>query len=238
MNAKKFLLLIEFALLAAMPSLGALITSASQIGMPQTVIDFGQFAGVNSIYTQGPVSVGSGVTFSSTNPYAYGSYLGSGPFDFANNGSWNTSVTAASLGTDFSGFLDQYTMTFAFAQPVKAVGGTIDFVVDPVNAPGFHNVTIQAIGSNGAVLETDDISALEAAHNLDFTQGGLFFGISSNQADISAFSLSNSDVAIQGLVFSGSTTATPEPGTTILLFIGAAVLLCRWYGLHRRAMTK
>src|SRR5579875_749307 len=97
-----------------------LITSSSQIAQPQSVIDFSQFAGANTITTMGPTSLGQGVTFQSTNPD--GSVLGPGPYSLNDNGKWDSAINFAGLDVDqFGG--DQYTMTFSFTNPVSAVGG-------------------------------------------------------------------------------------------------------------------
>jgi hypothetical protein len=235
-----FARLTALSVIATAPMLADLITSSSQIGPSQTV-DFSQFGGaVPTIVRTTPISVGAGVTLTSTNPD--GSFLGSGPYSFNDNGSWNSSLTLAGLDVDLFGG-DQYTMTFAFAQPVKAVGGILDYAVFP--ASGFSDVVITAFGSDGSMLEMYDITKVAPISS----QGGQFLGIGRGQADIASFSLSNSAVAIRNLTFS---SAVPEPAAASLLPIGGLLLffhlgrsrpsaICsdasarrRSLGLHRR----
>jgi PEP-CTERM motif len=217
MRAAPFLQYVLVALVSAPTSWGALITSASQIGTPQTVIDFNQFAGANSITTMGPVSVGAGVTFQSTNPD--GSILGSGPYSFNDNGTWNSSLTFAGLDVDAFGN-DQYTMTFTFAHPVAAVGGLLNYAVFEFS--GFSDATISALNSSGMVLESYDIDQLAPISTPGATNAEEFLGIARSQSDIAAFALSNSAIAITDLTFSGN---VPEPNTTALCIAGLAVLL-------------
>jgi len=205
----------------ALVSLGiaqaGLITSSSQIGQPQTVINFSQFAGANAITTMGPVAVASGVTFRSTNPD--GSTLGQGPYSFNDNGTWNSSVTFAGLNVDqFGG--DRYTMTFSFAHPVSAVGGLLNYAVFQYS--GFSDVVMNALAANGSVLETYDISAIAPISTPNAVNGSEFRGIEDSRADIFGFSLSNSAVALTDLTFSST---IPEPSTWCLLLAGLCGLL-------------
>jgi hypothetical protein len=226
MKAAKLARLIGLALVTAVISNANLITSANQIGKSSTVVDFSQFAGAKTIYTEGPVPVGSGVTFRSTNPD--GSLLGSGPYSFNNNGTWGSTLTMAGLDVDnFGG--DAYSMTFSFAKPVSAVGGILDYAVFP--SSGFSDVVITALGSKGQILASYDVTVKAPISG----PGGAFVGISQSQADIAAFSLSNSAVAIRDLTFSSSGTPTsPEP-STLLLLGGGIVVLC--VGRRKRGRT-
>lgn len=209
----------------ALSAQASLITSASQIGQPQTVITFSQFAGPNTVYTTGPVSIGNGVTFTSTNPA--GSLLGQGPYSFNNNGSWNSAVDLAGLDVDQFGN-DKYTMTFSFARPVSAVGGLMNYAIFQFS--GFSDVVISALGVNGNVLESYDISQLAPISTPSGIDMGQFLGIERSQADIAAFSLSNSAVAITDFTFASS---VPEPGTSCLLLAGLSALLLRRRGWRR-----
>jgi len=222
MNVAKPARFVTLALFSLVTSEASLVTSSNQIGSSQTVVDFSQFAGVNTIHPTSPVSVGSGVTFSSTNPD--GSVLGSGPYSFNDNGSWDASLTLAGLDVDLFGG-DEYTMTFAFAQPVSAVGGIIDYAVFP--ASGFSDVVITALASDGKILEMYDITTVAPISS----QGGQFLGIARSQADIASFSLSNSAVAIRNLTFSGA----PEPSAISLLPVGSLLVLFRLRRMSRRS---
>ena len=216
--------LLALSAIAITPMLASLITSSSQIGSPQTVVDFSQFAGpVPTIVTTTPIAVGAGVTLTSTNPA--GSYLGSGPYSFNDNGAWDASLTLAGVDVDLFG-VDTYTMTFTFSKPVSAVGGLIDYASFP--GSGFSDAVLMVFAANGSILETEDISAYATAKKLVLGQGGLFFGISQPKADIAAFSLSNSAVAIRDLTFSGGSVpvAVPEPEAISLVPLGIVLLVC------------
>jgi hypothetical protein len=223
--------LLALSAIAITPLLASLITSSSQIGSPQTVVDFSQFAGpVPTIVTTTPIPVGAGVTLRSTNPA--GSYLGSGPYGFNDNGTWGPSLTLAGLNVDLFGG-DKYAMTFTFAKPVSAVGGLIDYA--SYYGSGFSDTVLMVFAADGSILETEDISTYATAKKLDLSQGGLFFGISQPKADIAAFSLSNSAVAIRDLTFSGGSGSVPEPAAISLLALGAALLFRLRRGQrHRR----
>lgn len=202
----------------AMASIAAasLITSAAQIGQPQTVIDFNQFAGSNSVTTQGPIQVGTGVSFTSTNPS--GSAVGSGPYSFSDNGTWNSTMTFAGLDVDqFGG--DQYTMKFCFSHPVDAVGGFVNYAAFQYS--GFSDVIMSALGIKGNVLESYDINKVDPISTPGETNAGEFIGILTGRDDIAAFTLSNSAVAITDLTFS---TGVPEPNAFVLGLIGLIAL--------------
>jgi len=216
--------LLALSAIAITPMLASLITSSSQIGSPQTVVDFSQFAGpVPTLVETTPISVGAGVTLTSTNPA--GSYLGSGPYSFNDNGTWGPSLTLAGVNVDLFGG-DTYTMKFTFSKPVSAVGGVIDYASFP--GSGFSDAVLMVFAADGSILETEDISSYAAAKKLDLSQGGLFFGISQPKADIAAFSLSNSAVAIRDLTFSGGSmpVPVPEPEAISLVPLGTVLLVC------------
>jgi hypothetical protein len=212
------LVAVAFLLGLALPASAGLITSASSLPSPGSVIDFSQFAGANPIrITTVPVQVGElvgkDITLTSTNPD--GSVLGSGPYDFNDNGSWSPASTFAGLDVDLFGN-DQYTMTFHFnGGPVAAVGGLLNYAV--LADSGFSDVVISALDSKGAVLESYDITQLAPISTPGAVDGGAFRGIVRSSADIAGFSLSNSAVAIADLTFS---TAVPEPASWCLVMAG------------------
>jgi len=224
MKTRALIRLIGLGLFGITLSQAAFLTSAAQIGKPATVLDFSQFAGANTIYATGPVSLGSGVTFRTTNPD--GSLIGSGPYSFTDNGTWGSTITLAGLDVDQFGD-DKFTMTFAFANPVSAVGGIVDYAVFP--SSGFSDVVITALGTKGQILASYDLNSKDPISGA----AGQFVGISQSTADIAAFTLSNSAVAIQDLTFSrvGGSTAMPEPGSVGLIVGGGLVL---WWGWRRR----
>jgi hypothetical protein len=210
-----------------------LITQSSDIPSPSTTIDFSDYAGVNSVFTDGPIQVGNlagvDVTFTSDNPD--GAYVGSGPYGLADNGNWDSSLTMAGVGLDAS-LSDLYTMTFTFnSGPVSAVGAFMNYAVFP--GFGFGDVYISALAADGTTpLETWDITTDAPISTLpDSVNDGAFRGIVRPTADIFGFSVSNSAAVLTKLTFSSEETSQvpsmPEPGSMILLLSGFLLLACK-----------
>ncbi len=208
-----------------------LITQSSDIPSPSTVIDFSDYAGVNTVNTDGPVQVGNlvgvDVTFSSNNPD--GSYIGSGPYGLADNGTWDSSLTMAGINVDAAGF-DPYTMTFSFnSGPVSAVGGFMNYAA--FDGSGFGDVIVAALAADSSVLEQWDITTDAPISTPGATNDGAFRGILRPTADIFGFSVSNSAAVLTDLTFSAATApdnaSVPEPGSMILLLSGFLLLACK-----------
>ena len=107
-------------------------------------------------------------------------------------------------------------MTYTFnAAPVIAVGGFINY------QPGLPDgdVTITALGLNGVVLHTYDITTLAPISTPGAVDAGAFRGIVDATADIYAFRVANGVVALDDLTFSRA-SAVPEPSSAILLGLG------------------
>jgi len=178
-----------------------------------TLIDFSQFAGANTLRVSSPVQISPGVTVSSTNPD--GSLLGSGPYHLNANGVWNGPLVGLDLDT-LGG--DRYTLAFHFTNPVSVVGGIVNYSV--FAGSGFSDVIMSALDTNGALLESWDVSAQAPITTPNGLDQGAFRGIALAQADISYFTLSNSAVALRDLTFGAA--EVPEPATFALVF--AAIL--------------
>ena len=201
----------------------ALVTAPSGIPAPTAVINFSQFSGSNSMTTKGPVDVGApagrSVIFTSTNPD--GSQLGSNFYTLGDNGTWGGAIAFAGLDVDLFGN-DRFTMTFRFnSGPVSAVGGLVNYSVFPNS--GFGDATIAALSSTGTVLESFDLNTMAPISTPGGTNAGAFRGIARSSADISAFTLSNSAIAITNLTFTAA--AIPEPASVLLLGTGFGLLL-------------
>ncbi len=178
-------------------------------------------------FGSGPQAFGTGsfaVTWTSTNAFngggaAFG-YAGTyGPYSFVSNGQWTGAMgpmAALNDSTDDYGSTDS--MTFAFATPVRAVGGFLNYV------PGSSTPTTIAVwDSNGILIESLDLS---------FTTGGgddtgFFYGFQEPTANISYFTLSDNYVGITNLTAS----AVPEPSS--ILLIGSGLLAVIGYGRRR-----
>jgi hypothetical protein len=210
----------------------ALITQSSDIPSPSTAIDFSDFAGVNSVFTDGPIQVGNlvgvDVTFTSDNPD--GAYIGSGPYGLADNGAWDSTLTMAGILTDLAG-TDPYTMIFTFnSGPVSAVGGFMNYAT--FDGSGFGDVYIRALAFDNSILEEWDITTGAPISTPGATNDGAFRGILRPTADIFGFSVSNSAAVLTNLTFSSEETspsnpAVPEPGSIILLLSGFVLLACK-----------
>ena len=175
----------------------------------------------------GPQTFGAGsfaVTWTSTNAFngggaAFG-YAGTyGPYSFVNNGQWTGAMgpmAALNDSTDDYGSTDS--MTFAFATPVRAVGGFLNYV------PGASTPTTIAVwDSNGILIEAFDLSFTTGGGN----DTGSFYGFQEATANISYFTLSDNYVGITNLTAS----AVPEPAS--LLLIGSGLLGVIGYGRRR-----
>lgn len=202
----------------------SLITLPSGIPSPSTVVDFSDFADVNTVHTNGPVQVGNlvgvDVTFTSDNPD--GSLLGSGPYQLSDNGVWDSTITMA--GIDVDAFLsDTYTMTFSFnSGPVSAVGAFMNYSV--FEDSGFGDVTIAALAADSSILEQYDITQLSPISTPGGVNDGAFRGILRSNADIFGFSVSNSAAVLTDLTFSSATlpdnSSVPEPRSIVLMLSG------------------
>lgn len=196
------------ALLLAAPASAQVVTDASQLTGPTSVIDFSQFAlGGGWQWLGGDTQIGTLIgedvfvrAVSSRGTVT----LGDGGYGLSTNGSWSLKSSA---GLDTStGYLE-----FVFnGGPVSGVGAFVNY------APGNGNAFIEAIGLNGESLATQALTFTTSGQNQ-----GRFFGFQLATAEITSFRLHNAYVIADDLTFSStSTEVVPEPITMVLLGSG------------------
>jgi len=98
------------------------------------------------------------------------------------------------------------TMTFAFSNPVAAVGGFLNY------APYSGTASIAVYDASDTLIESFNLTFMLGTG----TNNGIFYGFQEETNDISFFVLNNADIGITNL----TTDAIPIPGTLWLLGSG------------------
>lgn len=160
----------------------------------------------NQLGFAGPATIAPGVTYSSTQPSAYG-YTGG--YGFNGNGSWS--------GTPMIG-LDRATGYFdiAFASPISAFLAEVNWTnlnYTPLDA------TIEIFDAANTLLET-----LVLENNGTNLVAPGFWGFSRSSGDISVVRFSNEYVGIRNVSTSATVAAVPEAATWAMMLAGFGVV--------------
>jgi hypothetical protein len=207
----RVLVLLPLATFLASASVVTSIPGGTVVPMPSV-----------NYFGPGPQSFGPGITWSSTNASNQGgSVFGyTGGYGFGGNGFWDGALgPMAGVNDSFDDYGVTDTMTFAFATPLSAVGGFLNYV--PF---GSTPTTIAVYNSSSTLIESYNLTFLTGGG----TDTGQFLGFQESSPEISYFTLTDNYIGITDLTISG---AVPEPAEILPL---AALLGVVAFGYVRR----
>ncbi|WP_373545273.1 PEP-CTERM sorting domain-containing protein [Chamaesiphon sp.] len=201
-------------------AVGMLLTT--QTGYTGPALDLDEYATGENNYTNGPLAIPGGITFTSTAPF--GSTLGQNSaeaefYELRSNGIIGRTPVFAGLDSPTG------ELVFSFDTPVRQFGAFLNY------APGTStDPTISTYDSSGGFLtafnlRTDGGSISTPNGNNRF----LFRGIAEESAVISSFRLSGSFIVAAGREYAPDLTvdptAVPEPFTIIGTIVGGSAAL-------------
>ena len=213
--------LISFGVLFSIQVHGALITSDTNPG--SSVVDFFGFSG--GIYSNGATvdvggSVGEEIILG--NPTNSALYTSPTSIFLNENGSWNYEGGTFFFAAVFSGVI-----RFDFMSgPVSMVGGLLNY-----ERRNDDNLVITALGNNGQVLETHNITEEADILTPGARNQGEFRGIQRGQNDIFSFLISGTSESkvIDNFTFArqGGSVAVPEPHILSIFALALLAIACR-----------
>jgi hypothetical protein len=152
-------------------------------------------------FTSGPISFGTGVTWSSNSAISVFGYTGT--YGFSDT-SWS-GVPMAGLNTSTG------SMSFSFSAPISGFLGQIDWANDG------EVVSMSAFNSANQLIET--ITFTNAAGNNLVASDG-FYGFQDATADISRIQLTDGLIGIRDIDITTAVTAVPESSTWAMMILG------------------
>ncbi|WP_373542583.1 PEP-CTERM sorting domain-containing protein [Chamaesiphon sp.] len=204
-------------------AVGTLLTT--EVGYTGLPLDLSDYAIGDNNYTNGPLPIPGGITFTST--ATNGSTLGQ------NIPGFNYSLSANGIIDSIPVFagLDQTIpeaayMEFSFATPVQQFGAFLNYAPD--FQPGFNSPTIGTYDSAGNQLSIFDLETTPGGKISTPGQTNVFVfrGIAEDSAIISSFRLSGGNIVAAGQPYNlPASTAVPEPFTIIGTLIGGTAAL-------------
>lgn len=186
----------------AAPAQAAMVTD-SAVFADAIIATFDDF---DNLFTTGPITVAPGVSFTGTQ-----SVLGASAADLGTNGSWAAVAGDRFAGTGAAG-LGFGLMHFTFDTAMTSGAGAF------LNSFNGGPILIAAYGASGRILETHFVMVDTDASSLN---GGSFFGISRDSADIRAIAFGGVGLVANDLTFAAP---VPEPETYAMLLAGLGLL--------------
>lgn len=191
---------------AAMSVVASASANAQLVFAPTSNMTSSINQGCGSQGTAGPLNLGGGVTYTSSNPTSVTCYTSG--YGLASNGSWTGSTPFSGLNSP-GGW-----MRFTFASAVAAVGGYSNWA--PANSTS-GDVFIQTLDASNNIIDSYSIASILTPNQTD---AGEFRGISHSVNDIYALQYSDGYVVSRDMVYGTVVTATPEPASLLLMVTG------------------
>lgn len=227
-----------------------LVTSPTGYTFPN--VDVSAFANGSYTFTNGPVSLPGGITFTanpgsgfSGNPNGNsgkGSVIGQGYYGLGGNGSFGGDATY--IGVDSGGGYD----TLTFSKPVSTFGAYWNYAPALGTETGWTDPTISTFTQGGAPIASFDLATLAPISTPGGFDSSQFLGVVDSTAQIGYVEFGGSYLLLAGTPTSylgppGTPTGSvaPEPSTWAMMglgFAGLAFAGCRSRRSGLRSLVK